>query len=76
MENTRERKYTREMSTKPRCPQYDREMPLSKYIAQKVRILQRDFFIKLSASELNTIQSLETEMAVDRYARKLILAKL
>lgn len=51
-------------------------IPLPKYIEGKLKMLRRDFCLKLTPSEINHMESLKTETQVDQYARKLLNEKL
>lgn len=46
------------------------------YIAQKIKMLRKDFNIRLTTTEIKHMKSLQTEVSVDNYARTLILKKL
>ena len=46
------------------------------YIAQKIKMLRKDFHIRLTKAEILHMQALKTEISVDNYARTLILKKL
>ena len=50
----------------------ERHYTLPIYIKQKIKMLERDFFIRLDNSELRHFKELTTEIAVDNYARQLI----
>ena len=50
--------------------------PLVEYKEDKIEILERDFLIRLDEFEKEHLNSLESEYAVDRYARTLIMSKL
>ena len=49
---------------------------LEEYMNQKVKMLKKDFKIRLTAKETNYLQSLPTEIAVDNYIRTIIKNKL
>ena len=51
----------------------DRNMPLSTYKKTKIKMLTRDFCIKLSDAEIRHMLELKTEIQVDQFARKLLL---
>ena len=53
-----------------------REMTLQQYIQWKRKLLERDFYLILTESEIREINECQTELQVDRKARKFILAKL
>ena len=46
------------------------------YIAQKIKMLRKDFNIRLTTTEIKHMQALTTEISVDNYARTLISTKL
>lgn len=46
------------------------------YVAQKIKMLRKDFNIRLTKAEILHMQALKTEISVDNYARTLILKKL
>ena len=50
-----------------------KNMSITEYRRMKTRILKREFMIPLTKSEEEHINELETEYAIDRYARTLIL---
>ena len=46
------------------------------YVAQKIKMLRKDFHIRLTTTEIKHMQALTTEISVDNYARTLISTKL
>ena len=46
------------------------------YVAQKIKILRKDFHIRLTTAEIKHMKSLQTEISVDNYVRTLISTKL
>ena len=46
------------------------------YVAQKIKMLRKDFNIRLTKAEIRHMQALQTEISVDNYARTLISTKL
>ena len=48
---------------------------MKQYIREKVQVL-KEFGIYLTRSELAHMKSLKTEIAIDNYARSIIMAKL
>ena len=46
------------------------------YIAQKIKMLRKDFHIRLTTTEIRHMQALTTEISVDNYVRTLISTKL
>ena len=53
-----------------------RTIPLNQYIKGKLKMLQDEFCLKLSTTEIAHMQSLKTERQVDNYAKSLLNAKL
>lgn len=51
-------------------------MELLNYIKEKIRMLENDFYITLTAEEKAHFHNLESDYAVDRYARDILLKKL
>lgn len=47
------------------------EITLEEYINNKIDMLRRDFKIRLSRAEIEYMQSLTTETAVDNFAKDL-----
>lgn len=50
-------------------------MSLKQYVKLKLRMLERDFHIKMSPSEIKHMQSLKNVIQIDNYARDLIFKK-
>ena len=48
------------------------EAPISEYRKAKLNLLQEEFLINVTAEEKNHLNTLETEISIDRYARKII----
>ena len=48
------------------------KMSLSQYKKAKVKMLTRDFLIKLTSEQIEHINSLASEIEVDRYARTIL----
>lgn len=46
------------------------------YRKAKIKMIEGEFMIKLSAEERSHIRSLDNEAAIDRYGRKIILDHL
>ena len=53
-----------------------RPAPLNRYIREKLSMLQNEFYVQLSESEIEHMQSLTSEDAVDVYACRLLIDKL
>lgn len=49
---------------------------LKKYIKTKLKMLKRDFRMQLTEEEKDYMYTLENEIQVDQYARRLIMTKL
>lgn len=52
------------------------ERKLQKYIKERIKLLERDFKIRLSKAEKEHFYELTTEIAVDNFARDIIRKKL
>ena len=52
------------------------DMPLWQYIQEKIEMLQDEFKIQLSASEISHMMKLQSEIAVDNYAQTLFIERL
>ena len=52
--------------------QEEKPMTIEEYIAEKIRMLTEDFYIKLTETEILNFQSLKREIDVDRYAHDFI----
>ena len=53
-----------------------REVSLPVYIKQKIRMLKRDFLIKLTQEEEAKFQSLKDKNSVDRLAHTILFERL
>lgn len=53
-----------------------KEMPLNEYIKEKIRMLQKDFYIKLTDAEIDKLNSMTRDIDVDHYAHDLIANRL
>ena len=53
-----------------------KKVSIKTYRKMKIKMLKKDFMIPLKKEEENRINELETEAAVDRYARTLLLKYL
>ena len=54
----------------------ERQCTLKTYIKRKIRMLEEEFFIDLTSSEIEHMKSLKSEIEVDQYAHRLIVEKL
>ena len=54
----------------------EKEMTLEDYIKEKLRMLQEDFYLKLTEEEINHMRSLTRDIDVDHYAHTLFTTKL
>ena len=53
-------------------PLTNRLAPISEYKKAKLKLLRNDFKINVTAEEENHLNELESEIAIDRYCRKII----
>lgn len=54
----------------------ERHQTLKTYIKRKIKMLEEEFLIDLTRSEIEYIKSLKSEIEVDQYAHRLIVEKL
>lgn len=54
----------------------ERQVTIKTYIKEKIRMLQKDFFIRLTDENITHLKSLTREIDVDHYAHDLIENKL
>ena len=47
-------------------------VPISEYKKAKLKLLRRDFMIDVTVEEESHLNELESEIAIDRYCRKII----
>lgn len=52
------------------------QIPLPRYIKQKIKMLNRDFYIRLTDEDIRHFNELTTEIAVDNFAHQLILDRM
>lgn len=50
----------------------EQQVTLKQYIKEKIRMLKKDFFIKLTDEQIAHMKSLKNEIQVDNYAHDLI----
>ena len=55
---------------------YEREVKLDDYITQKISMLEDEFYIRLSFTEISHMRALKTEGDVDRYAHQILIDRL
>ena len=55
---------------------YDIPTTMPEYAEHKLNMLTKEFCLKLSKSEKEHMQTLDTMLQVDKYARRLIMEKL
>lgn len=55
---------------------YDIYPTIPEYAAHKIKMLTKEFCLKLTADEKAHMKSLETTVQIDRYARSLIMERL
>lgn len=53
-----------------------RDINLSTYKKLKMKMLENDFLLTITTEERDKINEMESEFAVDRFCRKIILAHL
>lgn len=51
-------------------------MPLDKYIKEKIKMLRRDFRMNLTEADIEHFNLLSTEIEVDNFAHKLFFERL
>lgn len=54
----------------------DTPVPIKTYIKEKIRMLTKDFYLKLTDEEISHMKSLKREIDVDHYAHTLLTTKL
>ena len=54
----------------------EKEVPIKTYIKEKIRMLTKDFYLRLTDEEIKHLKSLTREIDVDHYAHDLIVNKL
>lgn len=64
--------YPAEICNEPKVYKREKSVSLPQYKKNKIKMLQRDFCLKLTEEEIETINSLESETEIDRYARELM----
>lgn len=52
-----------------------KNVSIKTYRKQKIKMLEKEFLLSLTPEEKNHINQLETEIAIDRYARTLLLKR-
>ena len=55
------------------CNEY--QVPIKTYINNKIRMLQKDFWMGMTKEEIEHMKSLKTEIDVDHYAYDLIMRR-
>ena len=53
-----------------------KQIPIKSYIKEKIRMLTKDFYLKLTDEEISHLKSLKREIDVDHYVHDLITNKL
>lgn len=51
-------------------------VPLPQYIKEKIKMLDRDFLIRLTSEDIKHFNELKSEIAVDNFAMQLILNRM
>jgi hypothetical protein len=54
----------------------EKQVPLKVYIKEKIRMLTKDFCLRLTDEEIKHLKSLKREIDVDHYAHALLTTKL
>lgn len=52
-------------------PNEEEKVDMKTYINDKIKMLRKEFHIRLTESEIQHLKSLKTEIAVDNYCRSL-----
>lgn len=52
-----------------------KSMSIKAYRKMKIKMLEKDFMVTLKKEEKDRINELETEAAIDRYARTILLTR-
>ena len=55
---------------------FERKKTLPEYITQKISMLEDEFYIRLSFTEILHMRALKTEGDVDRYAHQILVDRL
>ena len=54
----------------------DYDIPLPQYIKEKIKMLDRDFLIRLTSEDIKHFNELKSEIAVDNFAMQLIFDRM
>ena len=54
----------------------ENDIPLPQYIKEKIKMLNRDFLIKLTSEDIAHFNELTSEIAVDNFAMQLIFDRM
>ena len=55
---------------------FERKKTLPEYIAQKISMLEDEFYIKLDYADITHMHNLKTEADVDQFAHKILVDRL
>lgn len=54
----------------------ENDIPLSEYIKEKIRMLDKDFFVHPTSEDIKHFHELKSEIAVDNFAMQLIFDRM
>jgi hypothetical protein len=54
----------------------DKDIPLDKYIEQKINMIQNEFHLRISDSEWRALRSAKSKIQADRVARDIFMDRL
>ena len=55
---------------------FERKKTLPEYVAQKISMLEDEFYLKLDCEDIVHMRSLKTEAEVDRFAHQILVDRL
>lgn len=55
---------------------FERKKTLPEYVAQKISMLEDEFYLKLDYEDIAHIRSLKTETEVDQFAHQILVDRL
>ena len=55
---------------------FDRNKTLQEYIAQKISMLEDEFYLQLNCADIVHMRNLKTEADVDRFAHQILVDRL
>ena len=65
-----------EEAERKRTTDEEEKVDLKTYIKGKIKMLRKEFHIRLTESEIQHLKSLQTEIAVDNYCHDLFMKRL